>query len=104
MTKEDEEWHKIGDKLTDIFKICPCQRKLKSIIDNLYYIYQKCIDAYKLDTPRDFTGAEWLLIALLDRNGIILHGTNCEYPIIIEDHPFWIWILEVKESPYLSDN
>lgn len=101
----DEEWHKIGDKLTGYFGICPCQRKIKSIIDNLYSIYKKNIDAYEIGTPRDFTGAEWLIIALMDKNGTaITHGTNCEYPMIDKENPFWEWILEVKDSPYLKDN
>jgi hypothetical protein len=102
--KDIDEWHKIGDKLTSYFGICNCQRKLKSIIDALYSIYVKC----QLDTSdpkRQFTGAEWLLIALIDSaSDRIEHGVSCEYPIIIENHPFWQWIVEIKDSPYLEDN
>lgn len=42
-TKEidDKEWHKIGDKLTDYFGICGCQRKLKTIVDNfVLHLYE----------------------------------------------------------------
>lgn len=95
-----EEWHKIGDKLTNYFGICNCQRKIKSIIDNLVSIYDKC-----LKSDYNFTGAEWLVIALMDRkSNAISHGINCEYPIIMKEDPFWIWINEVKNSPYLEDN
>jgi len=100
-----DEWHKIGNKLCDYFGICRCQRKLKSIINSLVSIYDKCIDAYKIGVDRDFTGAEWLLIAMLDSNtSLITHGTNCEYPIIYKDDEMWKWILEIKDSPYLQDN
>lgn len=105
-TNANEEWHKIGNKLTAYFGICNCQRKLKSIIDNLYSIYDKCNRAYEdTDCKRDFTGAEWLLIAILDRHSdLITHGTNCEYPIINKDNWFWQWIIEIKDSPSLNDN
>ena len=102
---DNKEWHKIGDKLTNYFQICGCQRKLKSIIDSLLSIRKKCNDAYELGTPRDFTGAEWLLIAMIEsRSEAICHGTNCEYPIIMNDDPFWIWLDEIKDSPNLEDN
>lgn len=100
-----EEWHKVGDKLTSYFGICGCQRKLKSIIDNLVSIRDKCITG-----ERNFTGAEWLVLAMIDAkqkghlSDAIVHGTNCEYPIIMRDHPFWKWLDEVKDSPYLNDN
>ena len=91
---------KIGAKLTSYFGICSCQRKLKSIIDNLENIKEKC-----LDRNYEFTGAEWLLIALIERNSnAITHGVNCEYPIINQDDPFWIWIDKVKNDPNLEDN
>jgi len=100
-----KSWEQIGRELTNFFGICACQRKLKTIVDNLVSIRKKCTDAYVLGTPRDFTGAEWLLIALMDADSYgIAHGTNCEYPIIIEDHPFWKWIDEVKDNPNLEDN
>jgi hypothetical protein len=101
---DSKEWCKIGDKLTNYFGICGCQRKLKSIIDNLYSIYDKC----DYDSPNhkfEFTGAEWLLIAILDRSSnAITHGINCEYPILNKEDEFWKWILEVKDNPNLEDN
>lgn len=94
------EWHKIGNKLTGYFKICQCQRKLKTIVDNLVSIYEKL-----KERDFNFTGAEWLLIAMMDRSSdAITHGTNCEYPILQEDDPFWKWLLEIKDNPYLEDN
>lgn len=99
--KDIKEWHKIGDKLTDYFGICNCQRKLKSIIDDLYIIYLKL----KTRNFEMFTGNEWLLIALLDKNSTaVTHGINCEYPILNEEDELWKFILEVKDSPYLEDN
>ena len=98
--KDIKEWHKIGDKLTTYFGICGCQRKLKTIIDNLVNIKEKCI-------ARDFnfTGAEWLLLAIMDKNSnAIEHGINCEYPMINTYDPFWVWLDEVKNNPYLEDN
>mgnify|MGYP001573488685 CR=1 FL=1 len=54
---------------------------------------------------RPFTGAEWLLIALMDKNSTaITHGINCEYPILYDDDPFWIWMLEAHDNPNLEDN
>lgn len=95
-----KEWHKIGDKLTNYFGICQCQRKIKTIIDNLVSIHDKC-----LKRDYNFTGAEWLVIALMDRKSTaIVHGVNCEYPIIMEEDPFWIWVNEVKNNPNLEDN
>lgn len=107
---DSNEWHKIGSQLTTYFGICSCQRKLKSIVDNLSSIKQKCIDAYDKGTPRDFTGAEWLLLAIMNSmpdqkgNTPVMHGTNCEYPIINESHFFWKWLDEVKNNPNLEDN
>ena len=101
----DKEWHKIGDYLTTYFGICSCQRKLKSIVDNLYSIYEKCIGAYEGTHERDFTGAEWLIIALLDKStDAVCHGINCEYPIINKDDELWKWVLETKDNPNLEDN
>lgn len=100
--KSIDEWHKIGNKLTSYFGICSCQRKLKTIVDSLYSIYKK------LDTDEltfEFTGTEWLIIALLDANtDAITHGTNCEYPILNRDHEFWKWIIEIKDNVNLEDN
>lgn len=103
--KDTEEWHKIGNQLCDYFGICRCQRKLKSIIHALYNIYQKCNQGYNDSSKRNFTGAEWLLIAILDRHSdMIQHGINCEYPIINESSEIWKFILKEKDSPYLEDN
>ena len=100
MELNSREWHKIGDKLTSYFGICHCQRKLRSIILNLVSIKEKCI---KRDF--NFTGAEWLLIAIIEKNSnLITHGINCDHPIINENDPFWIWIDEVKNNPNLEDN
>ncbi len=100
MDEETKEWHKIGDMLTTYFRICSCQRKLKTIIDNLYQIYLK-LEARTFN----FTGTEWLIIAMMDRNTeAITHGVNCEYPILNKDDVFWKWIVEIKDSPYLKDN
>jgi len=102
---DNKEWHKIGNILTYYFGICRCQRKLKSIVDDLVRIKQKCIDANDLGTPRDFTGAEWLLIAIIEsKSDAITHGTNCEYPIIMREDPFWKWLDKVKNNPNLEDN
>lgn len=110
MNENLDEWHRIGNTLCDYFGICRCQRKLKSIVDNLLSIKQKCLDAYAKGTSRDFTGAEWLLLALMDKminekgNSPIMHGTNCEYPIINKTHELWIWLDSIKDSPNLEDN
>ena len=102
---DTKEWHKIGDKLTAYFGICGCQRKLKTIVDNLLSIRTKCLDAYELGKPRDFTGAEWLVLAIMEKNSnAVAHGVNCEYPIIINDDPFWQWLDEIKDNPNLEDN
>ncbi len=101
-----EEWHRIGNKLTKYLKICSCQRKLRSIIDNLWEMHEKNRAAYETGGDRQFTGAEWLVWAMIDANtaGIVDHGINCEYPITYSESEFWEWIKEVKDSPYLQDN
>lgn len=99
----DEEWHKIGDELCAIFNICNCQRKIKSIIDNLYEIYIKIDNQYEV--PLNFTGAEWLLIAILDKgSNAISHGVNIEYPILNKDNFIWEFVLRVKDNENLEDN
>lgn len=99
MEINDKEWHEIGDKLTSYFGICSCQRKIKSIVDNLASIKEKC-----LNRDFNFTGAEWLLIAIIDRSSnAIMHGVNCEYPMIQENDPLWIYIDKVKDNPNLID-
>lgn len=109
-SERDKKWHEIGDALTGYFQICGCQRKLKTIVDNLVSIKQKCLDAYEKDTPRDFTGAEWLLLAIMERMpneskmAPVCHGVNCEYPILRQDHEFWKWIDSIKDDPALEDN
>lgn len=103
MTQEQieyEEWKKIQKIITGTFRICECQRKIKTIVDNLYQVYLK-LD----DRDFSFTGTEWLLIAMMDQSSdMITHGINCEYPILNKDDPFWLWLLEIKDSPYLKDN
>lgn len=102
---EEESWHEISEKLANYFQICSCQRKIKSIVDNLLAIKKKCIDAYELDTPRDFTGAEWLIIAQLDSfSNSVTHGINCEYPIINKHDEFWVWLDKIKDNKNLIDN
>lgn len=102
---DNKEWHKIGDELASMFNICSCQRKLKTIVDNLYEIYMKLVDFQDNQTPLKFTGTEWLIIAMIDRNTpAIAHGINCEYPIIMRDEIFWKWIIEAKNNPNLEDN
>lgn len=98
--KEIKSSEQIGNLLTDYFQICKCQRKIKTIIDNLVSIRSKCnAQTY------DFTGAEWLLLAMMDSNSnAVMHGINCEYPIINDSDTFWQWIDHVKDSPYLKDN
>lgn len=101
----NESWDAISIKLTSYFNICSCQRKLKTIVDNLLSIRKKCLDADNLGTPRDFTGAEWLVLAILEqKHSSVTHGTNCEYPIIMENDPFWEWLDIVKNNPNLIDN
>ena len=107
MAKEvnNEEWHKIGDSLTQRFNICGCQRKLKTIIDNFYSIYLKLVDFQDNGVELQFTGMEWLIIAMLDKNSnAVCHGVNCEYPIINTEDDFWKWIIETKDNPNLEDN
>ena len=99
MATEQNEWFIIRNTLTKYLDICHCQRKIKSIIDSLYSIYLKCREG-----DYDFTGAEWLLIALLNKTEYMTHGINCEYPIITDEDGFWKWIKEIKNSPYLIDN
>lgn len=102
---DDKEWHKIGDQLTTYFNICGCQRKLKTIVDSLYSIYEKLIKFSEDREPLDFTGTEWLIVAMLDKNETaVCHGTNCEYPIILLNDPFWVWLIETKNNPNLEDN
>ena len=98
-------WHEIRGKLTKHLDICGCQRKLKSIIGVLVGIYDKGQSG-----GHNWTAEEYLILAMLDAKGLIVHGINCEYPIIT--HPlsgsdvddFWRWINSVKDSPNLSDN
>ena len=98
--KNTTEWHKIGDKLTSILGICHCQRKLKSFVDILVSIHNKC-NVRNWDA---LTMEELFICAFLDKLGILCHGTNCEYPIVAGAEAFWEWIFEIKDSPYLQDN
>src|SRR5688572_32878637 len=103
----DMTWKQINLVVTECVGIGGCQRKLKSIVDNLHSMYTRCIGANEGTHEREFTGAEWLLIAIIEKHGkgeMITHGTNCEYPIIMKDHWFWKWLREVKDNPELSDN
>jgi hypothetical protein len=93
------QWHEIGNKLTKYLEICDCQRKLKSIISNLASIYDKCISKDYI-----FTGAEWLLLAMIERYDFVNHGTNAEYPIINQEHEFWKFILDANSLSFLQDN
>lgn len=97
--KDMETWKQINRKLTSYFEICRCQRKLKSIVDSLLLIREKCNNQ-----EFEFTGSEWLLLALLEKHSLITHGVNCEYPIIEEDQDFWKWLLILKNNPNLIDN
>lgn len=100
------EWHKIGNHLTGVLGICNCQRKLKTIVDSLVDIYENL--KLDRDKQRPFTGAELLVIAFLDSlpgvTSPVEHGINIEYPILMENHPFWEWLLAVKDNPNLEDN
>jgi hypothetical protein len=98
--EELKEWHKIGNRLTHFLGICPCQRKIKSIVDILVHIHIKCNN----QDWKALTVEELLICALLEKRGIVTHGVNCEYPIISESEAFWDWIHEIKHSPYLIDN
>ena len=98
-----EDWRRIGTKLTSYLGICPCQRKLKSIIDVLVRIYDKGQIG-----EHNWTAEEYLILAMLDARDLIAHGTNCEYPIIVHlrqnNDDFWEWINSIKDNPNLIDN
>jgi hypothetical protein len=100
---DDKEWDKISYKLTNYLGICGCQRKLKSIIDVLVRIYDKGQAG-----EHNWTPEEYLILAMLDSRGLITHGVNCEYPIILHmtrnDDDFWEWVNSVKDNPNLDDN
>lgn len=94
-----ESWHDILENLTGHFGVCNCQRKIRTIILDLHRIKTKC-----LNSDYTFSGSEWLLLAIMESNGLVTHGINCEYPIIYETDPFWAWIDEVINNPNLEDN
>lgn len=96
------EWHKIGNKLTAYLGICRCQRKLKSIVDDLLRLKEINQKVYDSGGDRNFTGAEWALLAMLESRDLVTHGVNCEYPIIYGE--FWEWLEEIKDNPNLEDN
>lgn len=102
-----KEWHKIGDTLCRYLKICSCQRKLKSIVDELWFIYQE-EEKFREDRDyeRKYTGSDWLLWAMIDSRttGIVYHGVNCEYPIVYTESEFWQFIKEAVNNPNLEDN
>ena len=97
------EWEEMRDKLTNYLGICECQRKIKSIVDVLVAIYDK-----GKTEEHDWTAEEYLILALLDAIGLITHGINCEYPIIIhltdKEDDFWEWINSIKNNPNLQDS
>jgi hypothetical protein len=97
--KDINEWHKIGNKLTSYLGICSCQRKLKSIVEILIHINIK-ISNHDWNA---LTMNELLITALLEKRGLITHGTNCEYPFIGNEE-FWNWLSEIKDNEYLEDN
>lgn len=95
-----ESWENIQYRLTNTFEICHCQRKIKTIVGNLVSIKDKCTSGVY-----DLTGAEWLLVAIMDSRDLgIMHGINCEYPIIDNTHILWRYIDLVKDNPNLEDN
>lgn len=100
---KDKRWHEIGNRLTGYLGICGCQRKLKSIASELMDIYQKINRYHNEGEPMNFTGAQYLLTAMLERQGLICHGVNCEYPIITNTE-FWNWIIEIQNNSALEDN
>lgn len=100
--KDHEEWSQIRDKLTSYLGICGCQRKIKSIIDVLARIHEKGQTG-----EHNWTAEEYLILAMLDSKNLIMHGINCEYPILIHrtnGDDFWEWICSVKDNPNLYDN
>lgn len=94
-----ENWKEISYKLVNYFGICNCQRKIRTIILDLHRIKTKC-----LNSDYSFSGSEWLLLAIMESNDLVTHGINCEYPIINETDPFWVWVDEVISNPSLEDN
>lgn len=95
-------WKSIGQRLSAELAICPCQRKLKSIVSVLIRVHDKV--TAKAD---NWTPEEYLIIALLDAHytNLITHGTNVEYPMLYSTkNPFWEWLIEIKDSPDLIDN
>lgn len=93
-----EEWHKLGNKLSEQLGICNCQRKIKSITTVLLNIKHK-----SESNTHGYTAEEHLICALLHRIGIMTHGINAEYPYLV-DNEFWQWLENIKDDPNLSDN
>jgi hypothetical protein len=92
------EWKKIQVRLCTYLGICGCQRKLKGIVEALVVIHDKVASG-----KRGFTGAEFLICAMLEKRGLLEHGINCEYPILYNSE-FWDWIMEIKDNEDLEDN
>lgn len=89
MTRKEQKV--IEQKLSRWLGICHCQRKIKSIVTVLSNI------KYKIENKeKSWTGEEYLIVALLDSNGLITHGVNIEYPILAKED-FWLFIDELMK-------
>jgi hypothetical protein len=93
-----EEWHELGNKLSEQLGICNCQRKIKSITTVLLNIKHK-----SESNIHGYNSEEYLICALLNRIGLMTHGVNSEYPYLVE-HEFWEWLEIIKDDPNLIDN
>lgn len=99
--EHNAEWNRLNRKLCSLLQICPCQRKLKSIVMILLSIYNKLI-VMKWD---ELTPEELLICNLLDVNTEwITHGVNCEYPILKRGGELWDFVLSAQYNPALIDN
>jgi aspartate oxidase len=94
------EWHRLGNTLSDYLGICRCQRKLMAIYRILTSIKDKCIS----NNWEELTYDELLICALLEQKNIITHGTNCEYPIVNSAHPIWKFLEDEKDNENLVNN
>ena len=96
-TNNYDSFEEVRIKLSVYLNICPCQRKLRSIVDQLYNIKR---NIYRLNP---INSEDVLLCAILDKLNILEHGINCEYPILT-NMEFWKFIDKCYSNPNVINN
>lgn len=101
--KEEANWWRIWYRFNNFLKLDIYPERLEGTIKTFNFLIEKC-SGEKYSSLRDFTEAEWLLLAIVCKKypDSVKYSCNTRYPKLEINNEFFKWIIDVSQNPNLS--